>query len=179
MHIKGVVNIEVKDRIEALRIDVGLSQSAFAQRLGMAQNSYSQIKTGKNPVNERLILLVCSQFGVSENWLRTGNGEMYGRSTPSTLDKLAKEYDLDEARMSVIRVWLTLDEQRQRDIIDLCRQIVKSADVPNTNTDSKLSFFMAARTADGKPIKLPTEAPEGLDDLLAEAVARSNPPEDL
>ena len=41
------------------------------------------------------------------------------------------------------------------------------------------SFFIAARTADGKPIKLPTEAPEGLDEFLADALARSNPPEDL
>ena len=44
----------------------------------MSQSYYAQVEGGKRPVNDRLIALVCSQYGVSKEFLLTGKGEIFG-----------------------------------------------------------------------------------------------------
>ena len=51
--------------------------------LGIAQTSYCMIETGKNPLSDRYIKVICSLYSVNESWLRTGEGEMFS-STPYT-----------------------------------------------------------------------------------------------
>lgn len=35
------------------------------------------MKIGKSPITERTIIAICSRFNVNENWLRTGEGDMF------------------------------------------------------------------------------------------------------
>jgi hypothetical protein len=46
----------------------------------MAQNSYSQIETGKVNISDKNISILCLTFGVNEEWLRTSQGEMFSQS---------------------------------------------------------------------------------------------------
>lgn len=35
------------------------------------------MKIGKAPITERTIIAICAKFNVNENWLKTGQGEMF------------------------------------------------------------------------------------------------------
>lgn len=70
-------NSSVSTRIALLRKKLNLTQSQFAKKIGIAQNSYSLIETGKNALTEQNIKLICLTFAVNENWLRTGEGDMF------------------------------------------------------------------------------------------------------
>ena len=64
-------------RIKELRSKLGLSQAAFAEKIGIKQTSYSDIETGRRELTERNLNLICKEFNVDENWLRNGEGSMF------------------------------------------------------------------------------------------------------
>lgn len=67
----------MNNRIKEIRKALNLHQKDFGAKIGLKSNSISDIENGKCIVTERTILNVCSQFNVNENWLRTGEGEMF------------------------------------------------------------------------------------------------------
>lgn len=67
----------MNERIKELRKALGLTQQAFADRLGIKQNTVAQYEIGRNTPIDAVISLICREFRVNETWLRTGEGEMF------------------------------------------------------------------------------------------------------
>jgi transcriptional regulator with XRE-family HTH domain len=67
----------MKERLKSLRKALKMNQSEFSKGLEMAQNSYSQIETGQISLTDKNIALICLKYGVNEQWLRTGEGEIF------------------------------------------------------------------------------------------------------
>lgn len=65
------------ERVKKLRKSLGLTQEKFGERIGVKKNTISQIESGVNGVTDQLRLAVCREFRVSEEWIRTGEGEMF------------------------------------------------------------------------------------------------------
>lgn len=65
------------ERIKALRLALGLTQQEFAERLGVKRNTIAQYEIGRNEPIETVMVLICREFHVNEEWLRTGKGEMF------------------------------------------------------------------------------------------------------
>ena len=64
----------MKDRIKALRKELGLTQEKFAERLSMKRNTIANYEIGRNEPIDAVISLICKEFHVNEEWLRTGEG---------------------------------------------------------------------------------------------------------
>lgn len=64
-------------RLREVRKTLGMNQSDFAKRLGLSQSTLAMIEVGKRNFNEKHLRLVCSAFGVNEQWMRNGVGEMF------------------------------------------------------------------------------------------------------
>ena len=67
----------MKNRIKELRQSLGMTQVEFAGKLGIKSAAISNYEIGRNEPIDAVISLICREFGVSETWLRTGEGEMY------------------------------------------------------------------------------------------------------
>ena len=64
-------------RVKELRKYLNMTQGAFGSRLGTTGNSISDLETGKTNASDTIVKLMCKEFGVSEEWLRNGEGEMF------------------------------------------------------------------------------------------------------
>lgn len=53
----------------------GLTKMAFAKRLNVSQPFVSRLASGVSLPSNRTIVSICREFGISEVWLRTGEGE--------------------------------------------------------------------------------------------------------
>jgi len=73
-------------RIKELRKVLNLSQKEFGSAIGL-RSSISEIENKKAPITERTIIAICNIFNVNEEWLRSGNGEMFVNE-----DKKFKEF---------------------------------------------------------------------------------------
>jgi transcriptional regulator with XRE-family HTH domain len=67
----------VNQRIKELREKLGLNQRDFSQLLSLSGGYIAGIEVNLRKVNDRLIKLIVSQFGVNEEWLRLGNNSMF------------------------------------------------------------------------------------------------------
>lgn len=68
--------INTNERIKAIREYLQLTQEEFGNRIGSARNTISNYENGNRNPSNSVVLSICREFNVDENWLRTGNGEM-------------------------------------------------------------------------------------------------------
>ncbi len=65
------------ERIKILRKKLGLTQQEFAEKLSIKRNTIAKYETGRGEPIDAVASLICREFGVSEDWLKTGTGEMF------------------------------------------------------------------------------------------------------
>lgn len=63
---------EIIGRIKHLQSLLGLSQSRFGQRLRISAANMSKHLTGKLPITPGLVNRICLDYGVSREWMMTG-----------------------------------------------------------------------------------------------------------
>ena len=65
------------ERIKEVRKALNLTQDKFGAKLGVGKTAISKIEKEERGVTDQLRLAVCREFRVSEDWLRTGEGDMF------------------------------------------------------------------------------------------------------
>ena len=71
----------MNERIKKLRQTLGLSQDEFGRRLGVTRGAVTNIELNKVDPKPLFVDLICREFNVNENWLRTGEGDMFIQRT--------------------------------------------------------------------------------------------------
>lgn len=64
----------MKDRIREIRKDNGLTQVEFGERIGVKGNTITNYENGLRNPTDAVLLLICREFKINEQWLRTGKG---------------------------------------------------------------------------------------------------------
>ena len=65
------------ERIKRVRKEKNLTQQALGERIGVKQNTIALIESGKRNTSDQLLMSICREFNVNEEWLRTGKGPMF------------------------------------------------------------------------------------------------------
>lgn len=79
------MEFNIGERVGILRKDLNMSRRVFGERLGVSESVIVNIECDrlKRPdQKESLYKLICKEFNVNEEWLRTGKGEMFVQVTP-------------------------------------------------------------------------------------------------
>lgn len=71
----------MRERIKSLRKALGLTQQEFADKLGVKRGGIANYEIGRNEPADSVISLICREFDVNEEWLRSGIGEMFIEKT--------------------------------------------------------------------------------------------------
>ena len=120
------------ERIKELRKALGLTQQKFADGMGVKQNTIAQYESGRNAPIDAVITLICRTYGVSEAWLRTGEGEMFVARDRS--EAIAQEVSRfmadhpDSFRERLISLLIRLDEKQWEVLEQYARQLVDAHD---------------------------------------------------
>jgi transcriptional regulator with XRE-family HTH domain len=67
----------LNERIKKLRRTLDLTQQEFADKIGIKRNSLANYETGRNTPIDAIVVSICREFNVNEEWLRNGTGEMF------------------------------------------------------------------------------------------------------
>lgn len=73
----------IGERIAMVRKNRGYTLEKFGEAIGIKKGSVSLLERGINTPADRTIFMICNRFRVSEQWLRTGEGDMFKNVTPS------------------------------------------------------------------------------------------------
>lgn len=104
----------INDRFKMIRNDLGLSQDMFSKKIKITKTSISKIESGINNPSDRTIALVCAEFGINEEWLRTGNGPKTITQSGSLLGQLKEKYDMSDLELRIIKSYLELPAESRK-----------------------------------------------------------------
>jgi len=108
----------VHERLKKLRKILDLTQQEFAKRIGSKRNTVAKYETAANTPSAAVVSLICREFDVREEWLRTGEGEMFRPKPSDVLDQLAYKYKLFNFDYVMIEKFLAMPPDMRRAIYD-------------------------------------------------------------
>jgi len=125
------LELNIGERIEILRKDLSMSRRVFGEKLGVSESvivniEYDRLK--RPDQKESLYKLICKEFNVNEEWLRSGNGEMF---IPLTRDQLITDFaaDLimenDTFKKRLVEALAKLDENEWEVLEKLAESLIK------------------------------------------------------
>jgi transcriptional regulator with XRE-family HTH domain len=80
----------INDRLKEARNSLNLTQKQFSKGIFLKSSGYiGDIEIYRHEVNERIIELVSSVYGVNKIWLKTGKGKMFnGKKIDNQLEEM-------------------------------------------------------------------------------------------
>ena len=69
------------ERLREIRKTLNLTLEKFGEKLGVGKTAISKLEKGENSITDQMMLSICREYNVNENWLRTGEGEMFIKMT--------------------------------------------------------------------------------------------------
>ena len=116
------------ERLTLVRKNSGLTLDKFGARVGVTKAAVSRLENDINSMTEQMFKSVCREFNVSEEWLRTGEGEMLKPASRSEAiarfaGELMKEED-SSFKKQFIEVLAELDESEWETLKNIALKLV-------------------------------------------------------
>jgi len=80
--------MEVNERLKIARKALKLSQKSFAEAMCISNSYLADIENDYRKANDRIIKLASMIYGINENWLKNGEGEMFYKSPDEKITRL-------------------------------------------------------------------------------------------
>lgn len=117
----------IGERVKKLRKELGLTLEKFGAPLGVQRSALSMIENDKSGIGDRTILLICREYGVSEKWLRDGEGEMFVPVTRNEkIARFAGELMKDETpdfRRQLVEILADLNDEQWDALADFAEKL--------------------------------------------------------
>jgi len=105
-------------RIKQLRLKYGLTQEEFADAIGVKQNTVASYESGRITPSPSVVSLICREFNVNEDWIRSGQGDMFAEKNNLALKALSEQYELSDSATEFIADFCGLNPDAQELIIN-------------------------------------------------------------
>ncbi|MGE7111271.1 helix-turn-helix domain-containing protein [Lysinibacillus sp. NPDC047702] len=117
--------MDINERVRLIRKDLKMNQKEFGKKIVASQNYLSNIENGQNAVTEKIIKIICHEFNVNEEWLRTGEGEMFVQPATFSFDEQIKKSNLSELEVAIMRGYMELDSDVRKAIVQKVESIIQ------------------------------------------------------
>lgn len=123
----------MNERLKEIRKALGLTLDKFGEKVGLRKSSLSQIERGTNNVTNQLVVSVCREFNVNEQWLRTGEGDMFVHHTRE--EELAIKLghilrnEKESLRTAVFAAIINMDENGCKAMEDFLKDVLEHVNI--------------------------------------------------
>ena len=116
----------IGDNISQLRASLKLSRAKFGEKLGVSGDVVNNWERNRVNITDAMIKLIGVTYQVSEDWLRTGDGEM--DAPTDDLQAFIEQYHPDEIELRMFETFARLSDESKRGVLDLLRQLGHALD---------------------------------------------------
>lgn len=113
------------NRIKELRAALKITQDVFAEKVTISRNYLSLLESDKREPSDIVLKSICREFSVSEQWLRSGEGEMFVQKTGLVAD-LVKKYSFPDIVEKMLESYSRLDEDQQQAVLTYVQDFIAS-----------------------------------------------------
>lgn len=124
----------LKNRIKEIRKAMDFTQSQFAKELNVSDNYIYMMESGSKPITDKFIYVLCNKMYVNENWLRTGEGEMFVPAKredriadiTAMLFKTERNIEDEDFIMKIIEIIADMDSEQIEMFKDITKKLYSS-----------------------------------------------------
>lgn len=119
----------MNERIKELRKSLDMNQTEFGNKIGVKQTTIAGYETGVRTPIDSVILSMCREFNVNEEWLRTGKGEMFlpvpeeDEVASYVAELLEPDNPFTELIVQIMRTYSQLDSKSQEVLLEFSRKL--------------------------------------------------------
>lgn len=125
----------MKDRLKEIRKRLNLTQAVFAEKIGSSQNVVANYEIGRRNPSASVINNICKTFGVNEEWLRTGEGEMFLKTPDTLIEQLKQKYSMDDFETSIVEEYLNLPADKRAVFKEFIYKLAGKTQTPGDGDD--------------------------------------------
>ena len=134
----------MNDRLKQLRKALKLNQVDFGAKLSLTGSAISRYESGVNAMADNIVLLICREFDVNEEWLRYGTGSMFSQKNMDLIEQLSDKYDLGLYGRQLLETYLELSDSDKRAVerfvANLTANVEKAEKLEENRIDSNISI---------------------------------------
>ena len=136
----------MNERIKTIRINAGLTQQQFADRIKVKRNTVATYEMGRSIPSDSAIALICREFGINEEWLRNGIEPIYVQSSTFSLDEFVKSRGASDLELDIMKAYFDLEPDVRKMIIEHFKSRLAAPkrdlfdDVPDTPEELERCF---------------------------------------
>lgn len=122
----------MKDRLKEIRKTnkAWKTQDDFAEFLGISKSNLSSYEAGRRMPSDAVVQLICQKCNINEEWLRTGNGEMFNsRTRNQEIGAFANEVmmlDDDNFKKKFIDALIKLDPKDWEHLEEIAKKLLSN-----------------------------------------------------
>jgi len=131
----------------------------FGKRLGVGRSAISNIENGNRDLTAQMAKAISREFGISEDWLRTGEGEMKPATASGAAAEIADRLGLGPWATQALERFMALNEKEQVLFLEILEKILAPAADQELSIDEKVASYRAELEAQAnfeKSSALPT-----------------------
>ena len=98
----------------------------FGKRLGVGRSAISNIENGNRDLTAQMAKSIAREFRVSEEWLKTGEGDMRPATSSSTAAGIAEVLGLGEWGTAILEQYMSLSPEERKLFLATVRKLLSS-----------------------------------------------------
>lgn len=114
------------ERIKKVRKALDLTQQEFADRIGSKRNTVATYEMGRTDPSAAIVSLIHREFAVSQEWLRTGEGEMFIPTSDESIDELVRQHGLGDLERQIMVEFVQLDPRDRKGILEYVNRLAEN-----------------------------------------------------
>lgn len=134
----------MNERLKQLRKALKLNQVDFGAKLSLTGSAISRYESGVNAMADNIVLLICREFDVNEEWLRHGSGAMFNQKNMDLIEQLSDKYNLGLYGRQLLETYLELSDSDKRAVerfvANLTANVEKAEKLEENRIDSNISI---------------------------------------
>lgn len=116
--------MSINSRISELRLELGLTQEEFAERIHAKRVTVSWMEQEGHNITKRNISLISSAFGVNIDWLRSGTGTIFKDGTPLR-QMLQDEWHMSGRELRLLQAFLSFKPEKRLTMLQAARELLE------------------------------------------------------
>lgn len=119
----------IESRIKQVRVEAGLTQTEFGERIGVKGNTVTGYERGTRIPSDSVINNICKTFLINETWLRTGEGEveLFFPTDSEPLQEMFAKYNCNSIEQKFLISYFSLKETERYAFCELLAKMFPQA----------------------------------------------------
>lgn len=105
------------ERVKEIRKSLNLTLEKFGEPLGVGKTAISNIERNMRNLTEQMLKAICREYGVNEEWLKNGTGEMFIPVDEFSLDEFIKNKKMSDLEAEILKTYFELDPKLRKSLL--------------------------------------------------------------